>query len=87
MTIDIQFVYLRRGGHNYRVSHTMIDMTFVGRIGDVIWWWQDGEVAFELVDILYVSRPQWIECSEDERGYKTGLYDNGLPLYVRRDSE
>lgn len=82
MTADIQFVYLRREGFNYRVSVRMTDMTFAGRPGDIIWWFQgDGNVVFEFVHIRDMPEPQWIECVDGEARYKSGLYDNGLPAY------
>lgn len=85
MTADIQFVYLRRDGTNYRTNLHMIDMMFIGKSGDVIWWLQDGKiVAFEFVYMLHIPEPQWIECSNNEAGYKSGLYDNGLPTYAPR---
>jgi hypothetical protein len=71
MTTDVQFVYLRRGGHNYRMSKRMIDMTYAGRPGDVIWWYQDQEyIAFEYVDMLHIPQPQWIERCPGERDFE-----------------
>lgn len=71
MIADIQFVYLRREGYNYRVSHTMIDMTFIGRPGDVIWWYQGEEyIAFECVESLHSPQPQWIEWHPAEQDFE-----------------
>jgi hypothetical protein len=87
MTADIQFVYLRREERNYRISLRIIGRIaygqYWGRSGDVIWWMEgDQLVGFEYVREV---EPPWVECADDEIGYKSGLYDNGLPVYAPRD--
>jgi hypothetical protein len=89
MTAEVQFVYLQREGINYRISPRIISGIvygqYWGRSGDVIWWMEkDRLIGFEYVREV---EPPWVECRADEIGYKSGLYDNGLPAYAPRDEK
>lgn len=68
MTIDIQFIYSRRNGINYRISPAALDIVALGQLGNFgsCIWWNEGPNQF--YGFEYVPEiGEWVEYMELER--------------------